>query len=513
MQKLIFYIVFLAVVKGFGQKLEFNPKKDHPYPFETELVVYNTSSVNLALKTTIETSFLKNDGFSMKVNRFQAKSSIITIDSDKLESLDRDSTKIKEIISKPFIFKLEEGILKLVSHTDIDKIDKAQKALKEFGKYYSPNYNPFYKGIVLKKGYAWSVTDSISSSFIEAKDQVVTFNYTVKDITRKEVTLYGKSKLIRKRDTTNLAVKYIFNKRTGIPLYTKFISHNNDEVSVFMINKLKDYEAPNMLEEFTTIEHDLFYSSFMEYNDFDNSIEYEYLNEPLLTNKKTLEKAISQALDSLTLNNHTGREGMYYLTDINYFKENVMDSILLGAYSKVNTIKFLDKNGEAISLKSDKNVLYNNPIYIGPYYSDLYQSNPKIEKVELDVTTFKPTKRKTVVLNSNTTHADYDYKIADSIVTFTFNYKEYLNIDYRSFRFFDKNGKELKAKLIPNYIYENLITNGEAFTQKFIEQIPGENKIPYTIKFIVKNASKLSFDILTDDLKFRHKKIISRVKI
>ncbi|EIJ38462.1 hypothetical protein JoomaDRAFT_1447 [Galbibacter orientalis DSM 19592] len=509
MQKLIFYIIFLAVVKGFGQKLEFNPKKDHQYPFETELVVFNTSRIDLALKTIIGTTFLKNKGYRMKVDRFQVKSPIFTVDSDNPESLGQDSTKVREIISKPFIFIPEEGTLKLVSHTGIDDFDKIQEALKEFGKYHNPSNNKLYEGIVLKKGYSWSVTDSISSEFLNVKSQVVTYDYTVKNITRKEVILYGKSVMEKEYDTTNIAVKYVLDKKTGIPLYTKFVSHENDDVSVFMINRVKNYHAPDMFEEFMTIEPDLYYSSYMKYSSSDNSsIEYEYQKPPLITDREKLEKTIAQSLDSLVIDTYPGRENSYYLSGYLNNSESVMDSLLAGAYSKVNSIQFYDKNGKTINLKPDKNVPYYTPMYFGPYHSGLYQPVPKIEKVEIDITTFKPTKRKTVALNSNMSNTDYDLKIADSTVSL--NFKKYMNIDYQSFRFFDKDGKELDAKWIINNMNENLATNGEAFTQKFIEQVPGKRDILYTMKFIVKNASKVTFAILTDDLKFRHAKTIER---
>ncbi|WP_335966759.1 hypothetical protein [Galbibacter sp. PAP.153] len=511
MHKLIIFILLFSVVKGFGQELEFNPKKDHPYSFETEFLILKESVIELALKTDIEATFLKDDAsFNMKVNRFQLNSMGFNIDSRNPKSLGRDSTKIRQLTSKPFIFQIDEGTMKLVSHKNMEDANKVQDILKELGKYCNPTYNKLYKDIVLKKGYSWSTTDSISSKLLDAKAQPVTFHYTVENINRKEVIIYGKSTLEEKHGTIYMAVKYILDKKTGIPLYTKYISYGDDVITL-MINKAENYEAPNMYDEYMAIEPALNYLSYMKYSNLGfDPITYTYKKNPLTTDKEKLEKIIGQSLDSLTIDS-PGLSNMYFLSGYRNKNAAVLDSLLTGTYAEVNAIRFIDKNGETMNIKPNTNIKYYTPMYMGPYHPGLYQKEKEsmVAKVKLDITTNSPTKRETVHLTSSVEEdADYHFKLSDSTAIISF--KNYLNIDYKSFRFYDKDGNELTAEWVPNYMNESFIVSHDAFTQKFIEQVPGEKKILYSMKFIVKNAIKMTFDVLTGDIKFRYKKTISK---
>ncbi|RNL75227.1 hypothetical protein ED312_21755 [Sinomicrobium pectinilyticum] len=509
-QKLILFIFLFSSAPGFAQKLKFNPKEDHPYAFETEAIVFEQAIFKLALKSDVETTFSENNkSISVKLNRAQVKESSHVLDTRNLEKMGKkDSARIKTTMSEPFIFKPENGKLQLVSHTNVKYLDKIREVINAFGKYYNPEYNEFYKGIVLKKGHSWSVTGAESNKIMGAGNGSVAFHYTVRDINDKEVVVYGKGIAEEQQHTTNIAVKYVLDKETGIPLYTKLITYGDNDRCVLLISKAKDYQAPSALEEFMPIENTLLVKSYKRSNAF-KPAEYSYKKRPLITDKDKLEQLIKQCTDSLKTS-ISWAKSMYYLSGFGDTGKNIriVDSLLVGAYSKVNHIYFYNRDGFPVfELKQDRNVKYNTPLFIGPYYSNLYQKPLDITKIEVDMITFTPTKRKTISLTSDTNNSDYNFKISDSSVVM--DLKKHMNIDYQSFRFFDREGNELTSKWIPNYKYGRIITDNEAFTQEVLEQVPGEKKETlYSVKFLVGNVSKVTFDILTDDLEFRHKKRI-----
>ncbi|MBU3126026.1 hypothetical protein KN811_21665, partial [Sinomicrobium sp. 2019215] len=505
-QKFIFFIFLFSSALGFAQKLKFNPEENHPYAFETEAIVFEQAIFELALKTDVEITFLKkNKGISVKLNRAQVKGSSHALDTRNLEKEGKkDSARMKAIMSEPFIFKPENGKLNLVSHTDIKYFDKPREVIKTFGKYYNPEYNEFYKDIVLKKGYSWSVTGAGADKITGLGDGSVTFHYTVRDINNKEVVVYGKGIAEEQQQTTNIAVKYVLDKETGIPLYTKLITYGDNNRCVLLISKAKDYQAPSALEEFMPIENTLLVKSYKKSNAF-KSVEYSYKKRPLITSRDKLEQLVKQCTDSLKTS-ISWAKSMYSLSGFGDTGKNIgiVDSLLIGAYSKVNHIYFYDRDGFPVfELKRDRNVKYNTPLFIGPYYTNLYQKPLDITKIEIDMTTFTPTKRKTISHTSDTDNSDYNFKISDSSVVI--DLKKFINIDYQSFRFYDREGNELTPKWIPNYKYGRIITDNEAFTQEVLEQVPGEKKETlYDVKFFVDHVSKVTFDILTDDLEFRH---------
>lgn len=503
MHKLFNFCLILSFGLSFGQELAFKPKLDHPYTYDTELLVINSGIIDLGLKTSIEARFLENNDFSIKLNRIQIKSSGFEIDSKHPETK-RDSTKVSNLTSHPFIFNMDDGKITVKSRKNKDDVDKIQDILKEFGKYYNPRANSIYKNIVLKENYSWDHVDSISNTFLDNKGHNLHFHYTVKDISRNHVTVHGKSTIIEDHDTTAIAVKYILDKKSGIPRYTKFISYNLYGSTVLMINKEQNFKAPGMFKEYALIQNKL-NQALMTLKGFNyDPMDYNYSYTPLVSDKEVINKAIDEYLNKLSIETF-GNTTDYYLSGYHAEGLNELDSILAGTYVQLKSVRFIGENGEIIETERNPLMQYYSLMQIGPFHVDYYQKVPEIVEASAVITAYKPTRRKIVTIGPQTDNSNYEMQVTDSTTQISF--KKLINIDYESFQFYDAQGNALQAQWIPNFISPDSANSNEAITQSFIDQAPEEKEILYTLKFVVKRPSKISFAIFTNNLKFKNKKI------
>lgn len=501
MKKFFTVSIFLVCTLSFSQNVSFKPKMNHTYTYDTELIVINSSVIDMGFKTQTEAQFLENNGFSMKLNRIQVKSSGFVMDSNYPEN-EKDHKEIKNLTSKPFIFKMEDGKMILKSPKDIGNMEEIQEILNEFGKYYNPKANSFFKNIVLKEGYSWIQTDSISDQLFGKKDQEIKFHYRVKNVKRNQFEIFGKSTFYSNSDTTDIAVKHILNKKTGVPKYTKFISHQNFGPTVILINKANDFEAPTMLEEYgllgPKLRHALIKNRGFNYD----PIEYKHDISPLISDKDFLNKSLKELLKQLSIETF-GNPDQYFLSAYKYPGVAKYDSIFKGAYVKINDIKFFDENGVQVALKQHPSFKYYIPTHLGPFQGDFYQKVPEVTKIYADITVFKPTSRRIKTIDSQTDNKYYKVQRIDSTTLISF--KKLTNIDYKSFEFFDEEGNKLEAQWVPNMINLEVTKTQETLTKSFIEQIPGKNEINYTLKFVVDKPSTIKFAIYIKELKLNHK--------
>lgn len=501
MKKFFTVSIFLVCTLSFSQNVSFKPKMNHTYTYDTELIVVNSSVIDLGFKTQTETQFIENNGFSMKLNRIQVKSSGFVIDSKYPEN-EKDHKKIKNLTSKPFIFKMEDGKMILKNPKDIGDIEEIQEVLNEFGKYYNPKANGFFKNIVLKQGYTWVQTDSISDQLFGKKDQEIKFHYTVKNVKSNQFEILGRSSVYINSDTTAIAVKHIFDKKTGVPQYTKFISHQNFGSTVILINKAHDFDAPTMLEEYGRLEPKLRYALIKNKGFNYDPIEYKHDISPLISDEDYLKKSLKELFKHLSIETF-GNPDQYFLSAYKYPGVAKYDSIFKGAYVKINDIKFFDENGATVALKQHLSSEYYIPTQLGPFQGDFYQKVPEVAQIYADITVFKPISRKIKTVDSQTDNKHYKVQRIDSTTLISF--KKLTNVDYESFEFFDKKGNKLEAQWIPNVMNPEVLKNQETLTQSFIAQVPGENQFNYTLRFAVDNPSIIKFAIYIKELKLNHK--------
>ncbi|HLT32876.1 MAG TPA: hypothetical protein VKZ98_03715 [Aquaticitalea sp.] len=501
MKKLFTAGIFLAYILSFSQNLSFKPKLNHTYTYDMELIVVNSGAVELGFKTQTDTQFIEDNGFSMKLNRIQIKSSGFTIDSKYPEN-EEDHKKIEHLTSKPFMFKMENGKMILKSHKDIGEIAQIQEILNEFGKYYNPASNSFFKNIVQKEGYTWIETDSISNELFGKKNQEMKFHYTVKSVKSNQIEIHGNSSIYFKNDTTAIAVKHILDKKTGVSQYTKFISHQNFGPTVILINKADDFDAPTMLEEYGYFQPKLQYA-LMQNEGFNyDPIAYKDRKSPLISDKDFLNMSLKELFKQLSIETFDVPD-QYFLSAYKFPVIAKYDSILEGAYVKIDKIKYFDENGATVALKQISSNEYYVPTHLGPFQGDFYQKVPEVTKISADITVFKPTRRKIKTIDSQIDNKQYKVQRIDSVTLISF--KKLTNVDYKSFEFFDEKGNKLEAQWIPSMMYSEMINSQEALAQAFIEQAPGENEIKYTMKFVVDNPLIIKFAIYTKELKFNHK--------
>ncbi|MCM5662363.1 hypothetical protein [Galbibacter mesophilus] len=501
-----FILLLLLSLTVKGQELSLLPKTDKVYHYENEIISHEIyGGVDFASRLEYDAQFLSKNELEITPVRFRANTTDTIIDSNK--GYNDNSFQSEKTLSKLNSFQYVRADNHFKYGSKSDKQDRTEKIIKEVIEANNPIYNSLYENLVLRKGHSWKQTDSIVVDFNRLRKMEIDFNFNVNDITAKEVVVKGNGTITNGNITTDLAVKYVLDRKTGIPLYTKFIAVAKYANDILMISKLTDYEAPSLHEEFFGIKP---YFAMQDRGGQPlkpHFFDYMYKEIPSLVDaNEDLSNMVENYINNFSIYEDE-QVGFYYLSVSHGATEKEMLPITAGGKIKINNITYFNKKGNVVDLTSCN--LPDSAALFGFYHYNFYEKKPEVYKTSMDVTVWKPQKRKKIEVTSNTENSKYKIWFNKDTVFLEVRKPD---LDGYSFKFYNSKGEEIAAKYSQYFFDQETKVNGESVATRFIDQnMFKKEEFLYRFKFSAEDVSKVTFNVCTSYKKFRFKNIISNL--
>ncbi|MCM5662362.1 hypothetical protein [Galbibacter mesophilus] len=499
------FLFLLASFSIYGQHLIFQPKKNHTYHYKSETFAYKMNSLGfLSFNIDYDVTFLKDDRLSVKVNHYGGKLPNLVFDSRDVSG--SDSILVSKLTAEPYIFKPTQNGFRLENSKKLNKRQETffNRAIQNDYFDDTSNSNKVY----LKEGYSWERTDSIKIDYDTDEKQAISYLLSVDKITRKEIIISGTGSIPFEGEEADVAIKYVLDKNTGMPLYIKQIIIPSTELSgaILMITKIPEYEAPSLFEEAVKIRPLLDNKGALEIMDSE-PMKYQFRRFPLEKNKKEVKRMLNEYMSSQRLY-FDADNSLIFSSDLDFeLLEKKFEALLTGSHLEINTINFYDKNGEKLNhdMSNDKFKMFKA---FGTVYCEPFVKLGKIERTEAIISFFKATKREIVSTTSNLKNSKYELTFAKDTVKVSV--KEFTSVDALSFKFFNEDGKELDSVMVQvAYLTLDEYIGNKAIANAFIMgQIENKNELELNLNFLAKGVSKVTFDELLNYKEYQYKKTV-----
>ncbi|WKK75432.2 hypothetical protein QYS49_28500 [Marivirga salinae] len=233
------------------------------------------------------------------------------------------------------------------------------------------------------------------------------------------------------------------------------------ENEMFSLVKMREVDAPDILSEFEEL-------NFTRLNNVINvdRLNSETGNIPPLDeqpfkgfSKNEQSQRVSQFIDSLTLVDDELNRPMFVYSGFHVFSRQ----FLKGAYVKASSLKIFSENGDTHTLAPKWGSESFSPLnLIGPFHSDIFKAQPKIDSCSLDLTFFVATETEEITLtNKRKKRGEFELDLKDSTLTLSYQHdgiRLFSPYPMHSLKCYDKAGNEVQARLVgiePNGLHKS----------------------------------------------------------